>query len=102
MRMTLLRHWIGIACWMVLNGARGGERAWDFNLPALDGSRFVRASSVQGPLLVNFWGVECPPCVEVRLTDHGGHVGYLGSDGAGGYCWGEQVVVGWLGGGVVG
>jgi predicted alpha/beta-fold hydrolase len=38
----------------------------------------------------------CPATVEVRMTDHGGHVGFLGSDGAGGFCWGERAVVGWL------
>jgi predicted alpha/beta-fold hydrolase len=37
-----------------------------------------------------------PANVEVRITDHGGHVGYLGSDGAGGFCWGERAVVEWL------
>jgi uncharacterized protein len=31
--------------------------------------------------------------VEIRLTDHGGHVGYLGRDGL---CWGEQAVTDWL------
>jgi predicted alpha/beta-fold hydrolase len=40
--------------------------------------------------------LKCPATVEVRLTDHGGHVGFLGADGAGGYCWGEQRVVNWL------
>jgi hypothetical protein len=40
--------------------------------------------------------LDCPAHVEVRLTDHGGHVGFLGSDGAGGYCWGEWQVVEWL------
>jgi predicted alpha/beta-fold hydrolase len=37
-----------------------------------------------------------PASVEVRLTEHGGHVGYLGSDGAGGFCWGERAVARWL------
>lgn len=37
-----------------------------------------------------------PPAVEVRLTDHGGHVGFLGADGAGGFCWGERAVARWL------
>ncbi len=40
----------------------------------------------------------CPATVEVRLTDHGGHTGFLGADGAGGFCWGERAVVEWLGG----
>jgi len=65
MHTTLwLRCAIGIACGMLATGAGSVDRAWDFNLPALDGSRFVRASSVPGPLLVNFWGTECPPCIE--------------------------------------
>jgi predicted alpha/beta-fold hydrolase len=37
-----------------------------------------------------------PRHVEVRITDHGGHVGFLGWDGAGGICWGERQVVDWL------
>jgi outer membrane receptor for ferrienterochelin and colicins len=38
-------------------------RAWDFTLPTLDGSRFVQASSIGGPVLVNFWGKDCGPCI---------------------------------------
>lgn len=37
--------------------------AWDFTLPTLEGDRFVQASRLQGPVLVNFWGRDCPPCV---------------------------------------
>jgi outer membrane receptor for ferrienterochelin and colicins len=56
---------IGVMATLLLAAsAAATDRAWDFNLPALDGSRFVRASSVQGPVLVNFWGSDCPPCVE--------------------------------------
>jgi outer membrane receptor for ferrienterochelin and colicins len=59
-----LRRLTAIVC-CVLSGALGAaERSWDFELPALDGSRFVRASTVQGLLLVNFWGTDCPPCIE--------------------------------------
>jgi thiol-disulfide isomerase/thioredoxin len=36
---------------------------WDFTLPTLDGSRFVRLRDAADPVLVNFWGVDCPPCV---------------------------------------
>lgn len=36
---------------------------WDFTLATLDGKRFVQASKITGPLLVNFWGRDCPPCV---------------------------------------
>jgi thiol-disulfide isomerase/thioredoxin len=38
-------------------------QAWDFTLPLLDGSRFVQASSLKGPVLVNFWGKDCAPCI---------------------------------------
>jgi predicted alpha/beta-fold hydrolase len=41
-------------------------------------------------------GLSCPANVEVRITDHGGHVGYLGRDGTGGICWGEWQVAEWL------
>ena len=37
--------------------------AWDFTLPTLDGSRFVQASALGGPVLVNFWGKDCGPCI---------------------------------------
>jgi predicted alpha/beta-fold hydrolase len=39
-----------------------------------------------------------PAHVAVRLTDHGGHGGFLGADGAGGFCWGERAVAAWLAG----
>jgi hypothetical protein len=41
-------------------------------------------------------GLNCPHHVTVRLTDHGGHGGFLGADGAGGFCWGERSVARWL------
>ncbi|MBB4842661.1 outer membrane receptor for ferrienterochelin and colicins [Paucibacter oligotrophus] len=37
--------------------------AWDFTLADLAGERFVTLSRIQGPVLVNFWGRDCPPCV---------------------------------------
>jgi predicted alpha/beta-fold hydrolase len=40
--------------------------------------------------------LRAPACVSVHVTDHGGHVGYLGHDGAGGFWWGERAVVRWL------
>jgi outer membrane receptor for ferrienterochelin and colicins len=36
---------------------------WNFTLPTLAGDRFVALRSLAGPVLVNFWGVDCPPCV---------------------------------------
>lgn len=51
----------------VVNAAAPGPLAvatgWDFTLPTLDGGRFVRLRDATGPVLVNFWGVDCPPCV---------------------------------------
>jgi outer membrane receptor for ferrienterochelin and colicins len=39
------------------------DPSWDFTLPLLDGSRFVQASRLNGPVLVNFWGKDCAPCI---------------------------------------
>jgi predicted alpha/beta-fold hydrolase len=36
--------------------------------------------------------------IEVRLLDRGGHLGFLGWDGAGGIRWAEQRIADWLGG----
>jgi thiol-disulfide isomerase/thioredoxin len=39
--------------------------AMSFELPALDGSAFVRLADHAGhPVLLNFWGSECPPCIQ--------------------------------------
>lgn len=38
--------------------------AMTLELPKLDGSAFVRLDSYAGrPVLLNFWGSECPPCI---------------------------------------
>jgi hypothetical protein len=37
-----------------------------------------------------------PGPVEVRIVDRGGHLGFLGPDGAGGIRWAEQRLVEWL------
>jgi len=35
-----------------------------FELPMLDGTKFVRLADFDGrPVLLNFWGSECPPCI---------------------------------------
>jgi thiol-disulfide isomerase/thioredoxin len=44
-------------------GAQHPGQEWDFTLPTLDGSRFVQASALSGPVLVNFWGKDCAPCI---------------------------------------
>ena len=38
-------------------------QAWSFTLPTLDGGRFVQVSALRGPVLVNFWGKDCGPCI---------------------------------------
>ncbi|MET3493538.1 TlpA family protein disulfide reductase [Variovorax boronicumulans] len=44
--------------------ARGPEgQTWDFTLPTLDGDRFLSLGRIRGPVLVNFWGRDCPPCI---------------------------------------
>jgi len=36
-----------------------------FELPLLDGTKFVRLTDFSGrPVLLNFWGSDCPPCVK--------------------------------------
>jgi predicted alpha/beta-fold hydrolase len=37
-----------------------------------------------------------PPSVEVQITPHGGHLGFLGADGAGGIRWAETQIVRWM------
>jgi len=43
--------------------AKAQDGSWRFELPTLDGARFVRAGDFPGPVLLNFWGRDCPPCV---------------------------------------
>lgn len=52
------------AVFCAVAGARADDNvAWDFALPTLAGDRFVRLSEIPGPVLVNFWSRDCPPCV---------------------------------------
>jgi predicted alpha/beta-fold hydrolase len=37
-----------------------------------------------------------PPHVAVRIAEHGGHLGFLGPDGAGGIRWAERQVAEWV------
>jgi predicted alpha/beta-fold hydrolase len=46
-----------------------------------------------------FESVAPPPHVRVCIADRGGHVGFLGADGAGGIRWAERRVADWLAGG---
>lgn len=54
------------------------DRTWHFTLPTLDGDRFVASREQAGLVLVNFWGVDCPPCLAElpllqKLADASGH-----------------------------
>ena len=51
--------------------AQAAPEVMAFELPRLDASRFVTLNEFGGrPVLVNFWGSDCPPCVhEMPLLD---------------------------------
>ncbi len=51
--------------------ANASPEVMAFELPRLDASRFVTLNEFSGrPVLVNFWGSDCPPCVhEMPLLD---------------------------------
>jgi thiol-disulfide isomerase/thioredoxin len=57
------RQLLGQAACVLAAPARAAPAAWDFTLPTLEGDRFVQLSQLRGPVLVNFWGRDCPPCV---------------------------------------
>ncbi|HZY89650.1 MAG TPA: alpha/beta fold hydrolase [Gemmataceae bacterium] len=43
-----------------------------------------------------FESLKAPPNVAVRVLPHGGHLGFLGWDGAGGVRWAERRIAEWL------
>ena len=43
-----------------------------------------------------FEALKPPAHVEVRIVPRGGHLGFLGWDGAGGVRWAERVVADWV------
>ncbi len=43
-----------------------------------------------------FERLRAPANVEVRLVEHGGHLGFLGPDGAGGFRWAERTTADWV------
>jgi predicted alpha/beta-fold hydrolase len=43
-----------------------------------------------------FEELQPPPHVTIRIAEHGGHLGFLGSDGAGGIRWAERRVAEWV------
>lgn len=45
--------------------AQVGAAPMAFELAMIDGSKFVRLADYSGkPVLLNFWGSECPPCLK--------------------------------------
>lgn len=45
-----------------------------------------------------FENLTLPSHVRLEIQNHGGHLGFLGSDGAGGYRWAERRIVQWAAG----
>jgi predicted alpha/beta-fold hydrolase len=43
-----------------------------------------------------FEELKTPSHVEVRMLRHGGHLGFLGWDGAGGIRWAERRIIDWI------
>lgn len=43
-----------------------------------------------------FEQIDPPPHVEVQIVDQGGHLGFLGPDGAGGIHWAERRIATWV------
>ena len=43
-----------------------------------------------------FETLRVPDHVKVRIFNHGGHIGFVGWDGAGGYRWAERRIVDWI------
>lgn len=53
---------LGLAA--VCSGPAAAAPALALELPRLDGTAFVRLDDYAGrPVLLNFWGSECPPCI---------------------------------------
>ena len=43
-----------------------------------------------------FEALRLPANVALRIVPHGGHLGFLGWDGAGGYRWAERRIAEWI------
>ena len=60
---TLCLASLSLISFMVAQPALAADDHWQFTLPSQDGDRFVSLAELPGPVLVNFWGVDCPPCI---------------------------------------
>ena len=60
---TLCLASLSLISFMVAQPALAADDHWQFTLPSQDGQRFVSLAKLPGPVLVNFWGVDCPPCI---------------------------------------
>ena len=67
---TSLRVVLAAALTAMASGASPAQ-TMDLELPTLDGKRFFHLSAERGrPVVINFWGDDCPPCVrEMPLLD---------------------------------
>ena len=64
-------RWLGLALAWAAAAAAEEVPPWRFTLPTLDGTRFVASDTLPRPVVINFWGAECPPCVrEMPLLEH--------------------------------
>lgn len=64
--LPLQRRWriaFGALALAAFSAQATDNERWDFTLATLEGDRFVKASQLAGPVLLNFWGRDCPPCV---------------------------------------
>jgi thiol-disulfide isomerase/thioredoxin len=62
--MSVLRGMAALGLVAVCGWAIATPPAMALELPKLDGTAFVRLDDYAGrPVLLNFWGSECPPCI---------------------------------------
>ena len=70
MNRRLTRWAAGLSLMCAAQIGASAEPPWRFTLPTLDGTRFVASVTLPRPVVINFWGAECPPCVrEMPLLD---------------------------------
>lgn len=62
--MSLLRGMAALGLVAACGWSVAAPPAMTLELPKLDGTAFVRLDDYAGrPVLLNFWGSECPPCI---------------------------------------